>query len=37
MDEIQCGLGRSGQFPASLGVVANYYLLGKALGGGVGK
>ena len=37
VDEIQCGLGRSGQFPASTGVVANYYLLGKALGGGVGK
>lgn len=37
VDEIQCGLGRSGQFPALQGVVANYYLFGKALGGGIGK
>lgn len=37
LDEIQCGLGRSGQFPASCGIVANYYLIGKALGGGIGK
>ena len=37
LDEIQCGLGRSGQFPASTGIVANYYLVGKALGGGIGK
>jgi acetylornithine/succinyldiaminopimelate/putrescine aminotransferase/acyl-coenzyme A synthetase/AMP-(fatty) acid ligase/predicted amino acid dehydrogenase len=37
LDEIQCGLGRSGQFPASAGIVANYYLVGKALGGGIGK
>lgn len=37
LDEIQCGLGRSGEFPASPGVVANCYLLGKALGGGIGK
>ncbi len=37
LDEIQCGLGRSGQFPASCGIAANYYLIGKALGGGIGK
>ena len=34
-DEIQCGLGRTGQFPAF--AKADYYLLGKALGGGVEK
>ncbi|MEI7726385.1 MAG: aminotransferase class III-fold pyridoxal phosphate-dependent enzyme [Bacteroidota bacterium] len=34
-DEIQCGLGRTGQFPAC--TTADYYLLGKALGGGVEK
>jgi len=34
-DEIQCGLGRNGQFPAFKN--ADYYLFGKALGGGVEK
>ncbi len=34
-DEIQCGLGRTGQFPAF--AKADYYLFGKALGGGVEK
>ena len=37
LDEIQCGLGRSGRFLASEGVRGDYYLLGKALGGGIGK
>lgn len=37
MDEIQCGLGRSGSFLASQGVDADYYVLGKALGGGFAK
>jgi len=37
MDEIQCGLGRSGSFLASEGVNADYYLLAKALGGGMEK
>ncbi len=37
VDEIQCGLGRSGEFPASKGIAANYYLIGKSLGGGVAK
>lgn len=37
LDEIQCGLGRSGEFPASSGTVANYYLVGKALSGGIAK
>jgi acetylornithine/succinyldiaminopimelate/putrescine aminotransferase/predicted amino acid dehydrogenase/acyl-coenzyme A synthetase/AMP-(fatty) acid ligase len=37
LDEIQCGLGRSGRFLASDGVRGDYYLLGKALGGGVAK
>lgn len=36
-DEIQCGLGRSGEFPASRGVAAEYYLIGKSLGGGIAK
>jgi acetylornithine/succinyldiaminopimelate/putrescine aminotransferase/predicted amino acid dehydrogenase/long-subunit acyl-CoA synthetase (AMP-forming) len=36
-DEIQCGLGRTGSFLASEGTHANYYLLGKALGGGLAK
>jgi acetylornithine/succinyldiaminopimelate/putrescine aminotransferase/predicted amino acid dehydrogenase/acyl-coenzyme A synthetase/AMP-(fatty) acid ligase len=36
-DEIQCGLGRSGRFVASEGVRADYYLFGKALGGGLAK
>jgi acetylornithine/succinyldiaminopimelate/putrescine aminotransferase/predicted amino acid dehydrogenase/acyl-coenzyme A synthetase/AMP-(fatty) acid ligase len=37
IDEIQCGLGRSGSFLASEGVVADYYLFGKALGGNIEK
>lgn len=36
-DEIQCGLGRSGSFLASRPVVGDYYLFGKALGGGLAK
>ncbi len=36
-DEIQCGLGRTGSFPASPDIRANYYLFGKALGGGLAK
>lgn len=37
LDEIQCGLGRAGRFLASEGIPADYYLLGKALGGGLAK
>ncbi|MBN2200305.1 MAG: aminotransferase class III-fold pyridoxal phosphate-dependent enzyme [Candidatus Aminicenantes bacterium] len=37
IDEIQCGLGRTGSFLASQGVVADYCLFGKALGGGIEK
>lgn len=37
LDEIQCGLGRSGDFPAFADARGAYYLLGKALGGGVAK
>lgn len=37
MDEVQCGLGRTGTFLASEGVRADYYVFGKALGGGVEK
>ena len=37
LDEIQCGLGRSGSWLASEGVRAHYYLFAKALGGGVAK
>ena len=41
LDEIQTGLGRTGSFLASAhppdGVVGDYYLFGKALGGGVAK
>lgn len=36
-DEIQCGLGRSGQFLASQGLHGDYYVFAKALGGGVAK
>ena len=36
-DEIQCGLGRSGQFLATSGVAAEYFLIGKSLGGGIAK
>ncbi|SDI12618.1 Acetylornithine/succinyldiaminopimelate/putrescine aminotransferase [Actinokineospora alba] len=38
-DEIQCGMGRTGTFLASepSGVVADYYLLSKSLGGGMVK
>jgi acetylornithine/succinyldiaminopimelate/putrescine aminotransferase/predicted amino acid dehydrogenase/long-subunit acyl-CoA synthetase (AMP-forming) len=34
-DEIQCGLGRTGEFPECK--CAHYYLFGKALGGGIEK
>lgn len=37
VDEIQCGLGRSGSFLASEGVAGDYYLFGKALGGSIEK
>jgi acetylornithine/succinyldiaminopimelate/putrescine aminotransferase/predicted amino acid dehydrogenase/acyl-coenzyme A synthetase/AMP-(fatty) acid ligase len=37
LDEIQCGLGRTGRLLASEGVHGDYYLLGKALGGGIAK
>jgi acetylornithine/succinyldiaminopimelate/putrescine aminotransferase/predicted amino acid dehydrogenase/long-subunit acyl-CoA synthetase (AMP-forming) len=37
LDEIQCGLGRSGSFLASQGINANYYLFAKTLGGNVEK
>ena len=38
-DEIQCGMGRTGSFLFSeqQGVVADYYLLSKSLGGGISK
>jgi len=36
-DEIQSGLGRSGQFLATGGIAADYYLIGKSLGGGIAK
>ncbi|HEU4386042.1 MAG TPA: aminotransferase class III-fold pyridoxal phosphate-dependent enzyme [Anaeromyxobacteraceae bacterium] len=37
IDEIQSGLGRTGALLASAGVRGDYYLIGKALGGGVAK
>ncbi|BBM85541.1 aminotransferase class III-fold pyridoxal phosphate-dependent enzyme [Candidatus Uabimicrobium amorphum] len=37
IDEIQSGLGRSGSFLASSPVVADYYILGKALGASAAK
>lgn len=39
MDEIQCGMGRCGEFLASsaTGVNGDYYLLSKSLGGGLAK
>lgn len=39
LDEIQCGMGRTGDFLASTpsGIVADYYLLSKSLGGGLCK
>lgn len=36
LDEVQCGLGRTGSFPASP-VVGDAFLFAKALGGGVAK
>jgi len=37
IDEIQAGLGRTGAFLCSMGIEGDYYVLGKALGGGVAK
>lgn len=39
IDEIQSGMGRTGKFFASahIGLVGDYFLLGKSLGGGIGK
>ncbi|MFW5740907.1 MAG: aminotransferase class III-fold pyridoxal phosphate-dependent enzyme, partial [Myxococcota bacterium] len=37
LDEIQCGLGRTGSLLASDGVAGDYYLFAKALGGGFAK
>lgn len=37
MDEIQCGLGRTGSLPSSPHISAHYYLFAKALGGGIEK
>ena len=39
LDEIQCGMGRTGSFYYSeqLGVAGDYYLLAKSLGGGLSK
>ncbi len=38
-DEIQCGMGRTGTFTYSeqTGVIADYYLFSKSLGGGLSK
>lgn len=37
VDEIQAGLGRAGSFLSSMGIEGDYYVFGKALGGGVAK
>ncbi|MEI5100453.1 aminotransferase class III-fold pyridoxal phosphate-dependent enzyme [Streptomyces sp. PmtG] len=39
VDEIQSGMGRTGAFFASshMGLLGDYYVLGKSLGGGIGK
>ncbi|WP_199856672.1 aspartate aminotransferase family protein [Nocardia suismassiliense] len=39
LDEIQCGMGRSGKFFASshVGLHGDYYVLAKSLGGGIAK
>ncbi|MEL0455403.1 aminotransferase class III-fold pyridoxal phosphate-dependent enzyme [Flavobacteriaceae bacterium SZ-1-7] len=37
IDEIQSGLGRTGSFLASEGIVGDYYLFSKALGGNMAK
>ncbi len=37
LDEIQCGLGRTGSIPSMPHVRGDYYLFAKALGGGVEK
>ncbi|WP_061246431.1 aminotransferase class III-fold pyridoxal phosphate-dependent enzyme [Leptospira interrogans] len=39
LDEIQCGMGRTGSFLYSeqFGIQGDYYLLGKSLGGGIAK
>ncbi|MGC0421415.1 acetylornithine/succinyldiaminopimelate/putrescine aminotransferase/predicted amino acid dehydrogenase [Embleya sp. AB8] len=39
VDEIQSGMGRTGKFFASshIGLLGDYYVLGKSLGGGLGK
>lgn len=37
VDEIQCGLGRTGDFLASAGARAHYFLFSKSLGGGLAK
>lgn len=39
VDEIQSGMGRTGKFFASshIGLLGDYYVLGKSLGGGIGK
>jgi len=37
IDEIQTGLGRTGEFLASEGIKGDYYLFSKSLGGGIEK